>query len=270
MKNKLIALTLLSATPLVATAGHYTPGVEGIRASVVPGPGVYYKGYAVHYGADENSALPPDSEVDVNAIANRLIWVTGQKVLGGDLALETIIPVIQTDLSIADGAVSSDEWGLGDIFFGTVIGWHGERWDAVGGIGVWTETGQDDELADPGLGYTEPMLTLGGNLYLNENKDLSFSLLSRYSVADESAIEDEFLLEWGLSKKLPSGLEVGLVGYDRWQVEGGDQQKHGIGVEAGYFWPQVMSALNVAVYNEYDADQDFEGYQLRATFTKVF
>ncbi len=270
MKKTVIASTLAALLPLTATAGHYTPGVEAMRAAIVPGPGVYYKGYAVHYSADEHSALPANSEVSVNALANRLIWVTDNKVLGGDLTFETIIPVVHTDLEIAGGAVDSDEWGIGDIFFGTVLGWHGERWDAVGGVGVWTETGEDDEPADPGLGYTETMFTLGGNVYLNDAKDIAFSALSRYSVADDNDIEDEFLIEWGLSKQLSSGLELGLVGYDRWQVEGGDAQKHGVGAAVGYFWPQVMTGLNVAAYNEYDADEDFEGYQLRATLTKVF
>ncbi|GGO87226.1 hypothetical protein GCM10011348_39920 [Marinobacterium nitratireducens] len=270
MKTRILPTALAALLPLSASAGHYSPGVEALRASVVPGPGLYYKGYAVHYSADEHSALPADSKVEVNAIANRLIWVTDHKVLGGDVALETIIPVIRTDLSIAGGAVESDEWGLGDIMLGSVLGWHGERWDTVAGVGVWTRTGQDDEPADPGLGYTETMITLGGNLYLNGARDLAFSALSRYSLADDSDIDDEFLVEWGLSKQLPGGLEAGLAGYDRWQVEGGDREKHGIGVAAAYFWPQLMAGLNIAVYDEYDAEQDFEGYQLRATFTRVF
>ncbi|NVK41875.1 MAG: transporter [Oceanospirillaceae bacterium] len=268
--KKLLAAALVSVLPMTALAGHYVPGVEAMRASVVPGPGVYYKGYAVHYGADEHSALPPNSEVEVNALANRVIWVTDHELLGGDLVFETIIPIVRTDLSIAGGAVESEEWGLGDIMLGSVLGWHGERWDAVGGVGVWTETGRDDEPADPGLGYTETMFTLGGNVYLNQARDVAFSALSRFSIADDSDIEDELLVEWGLSRQLPSGPEIGLVGYDRWQLEGGEQEKHAVGAEVGYFWPQAMSGLNVALYNEYDADEDFEGYLLRATFIKVF
>ena len=194
MKKTILASVLAALLPMTAHAGHYTPGVEGIRAAVVPGPGVYYKGYAVHYNADEHSALPTDSEVTVNAIANRLIWVTEQKVLGADLAFETIVPIVHTDLDVAGGAVQGDEWGIGDIFLGGVLGWHGARWDAVAGVGVWAATGQDDELADPGLGYSETMFSLGANVYLNDSKDLSFSMLSRYAIADDNDIEDEFLV----------------------------------------------------------------------------
>ena len=269
MKKTILAAALTSLLPLTATAGHYTPGVEGIRASAVPGPGVYYKGYAVHYNADDHSALPADSEVTVNAIANRLIWVTDNKVLGGDLTFETIIPVIHTELTI--GGDTQSDWGIGDIFLGTVLGWHGERWDTVAGLGVWTETGEDGSPAEakPGMGYTETMLTLGANVYLNETKDIAFNVLTRTSFADDDR-DDEFLMEWALSKQLNSGLELGLVGYDRWQIEGGNEEKHGIGAEVGYFWPSAMTGLNFAAYNEYDATEDFEGYQLRATLTKVF
>jgi hypothetical protein len=268
MKKTTLAATLASLLlPPTANAGHYTPGVEGILASAVPGPGVYYKGYAVHYNADDFAGAPGNNEATVNAIANRLIWVTEHKILGGDLAFETIIPVVHTKLTLA-GDTNSD-WGIGDIFLGTVLGWHGERWDTVAGLGVWTQTGQDDKPSDPGLGYTETMLTLGANVYLNDTRDIAFNVLTRTSFADDNR-DDEFLLEWALSKQLDSGLDLGLVGYDRWQLEGGDQEKHGIGAEVGYFWPQAMTGLNIAAYKEYDAAQDFEGYQLRATLTKVF
>jgi len=271
MKKTIFASVFTSLLPLVANAGHYTPGVEGIRASVVPGLGLYYKGYAVHYNADELSGLSGDNEATINAVANRLIWVTQSEVLGGNLAFETIIPVIHTDLSISTpgGIVADDKLGIGDIFLGTVVGWHGERWDTVAGIGVWTETGQDDDPADPGMGYTETMLTLGTNIYLNDTRDIAFNILSRTSFADDDR-DDEFLIEWALSKQLSSGMEVGLIGYDRWQIEGGNQEKHALGAEVGYFWPQAMTGLNFAAYNEYDANEDFEGIQLRATLTKVF
>lgn len=90
MKNQLKKLTLLiaaSSLPLIAYASdsHYVPGIEGVKGSVVPPPGVYYKGYVVNYNADKNEALPADSEVTVTALASRVVWVTPQKLLGGDL-----------------------------------------------------------------------------------------------------------------------------------------------------------------------------------------
>ena len=264
----LLAATLL---PLSAHAGHYVAGVEGLGSAVVPGPGVYYRGYAVHYDANSyEGALPSNSDVTVDALANRFIWVTEAEFLGANVALETIIPLVNTDLNVGSGLVEDEQFGLGDVFLGGVLGWHGERWDTVAAAGIWNAIGKTDKPADPGLGYAELMLTLGANFYLTEAKDVTLNLLSRYEIADDKDVDDEFLIEWSLGKKLSNGLELGLVGYDQWRLEGGDQEKHAVGVEAGYFWPQVMTGLNLAAYNEYDVDENFDGYSVRLTLTKVF
>lgn len=268
--KKTVSAAVALLLPLTAAAGgHYSPGGEGIKGAVVPPPGLYYRGYAVHYQADEHAAVP-DSEVEVNALANRLVWVTEQKILGGDLTFEGIVPLIHTDLQVAAGAVDDSAGGVGDVFLGSVIGWHGQRWDAVAGAGVWAPTGEDDEPADPGLGYTELMLTLGGNVYLTEQKDISLSVLSRYEVADDHDIDDVFLVEWGLGKQLGNGLEVGVVGYDRWQLDDSDTERHAVGLEGAYFWKAAGVGLNLAAYQEYAVEDDFDGYLVRAVLTKAF
>ena len=166
-----------------ASDSHYVPRIEGIKAGVVPPPAVYYKGYVISYKADENEALPPDSEVSVTALASRAVWVTPQKLLGGDLALEAIVPLLQTDLKVG-GQNVDDRTGLGDLYVGGVLGWRGDKWDAVTGIGYWAETGDYDSnrFASPGKGYDSVMLTLGGNVKLNQQGDINLSVLSRYEM----------------------------------------------------------------------------------------
>ena len=43
-----VALTAI-ALPAFSANGHYVPGVEGIGGAAVPPPGIYYRGYFVHY-----------------------------------------------------------------------------------------------------------------------------------------------------------------------------------------------------------------------------
>lgn len=117
-----------------ASDSHYVPGIEGVKESVVPPSDVYYKGYVVSYKADGKEALPPDSEVSVTALASRAVWATPQKLLGGHLALKAIVPSLQTDLK-AGGQNVDKRTGLGDLYVGSVLGWHGDRGDAVTGIG---------------------------------------------------------------------------------------------------------------------------------------
>ena len=58
----------------------------------------------------------PNFSINANVIAPRLIWVTPQKVLGGDLALHTIVPLV--DLEVEAGSRRQRKTGLGDIVVG--------------------------------------------------------------------------------------------------------------------------------------------------------
>ena len=264
-----VVITSFFAMTTYASDSHYVPGIEGVKASAVPPPGVYYKGYAVDYRATKSDGLPSDSKVTVNALAHRLIWVTEQKVLGGDLTFEAILPMIRTDISIAGGALKDKESGFGDAFLGSVIGWHGERWDAVGGIGYWTTSGKSGSLASAGKEHKSVMLTYGGNIKLNQAKDISFSVLGRYEIPDKSKVDDEMILEWGLSKSY-GALDVGLVGYNTKNTGGGKDKRNAVGASVGNFWPSLMLGAELAAYREVSVRDNFKGRVIRASLTKVF
>lgn len=265
----LIATSSLSFA-VYASDSHYVPGIEGVKGSIVPPPGLYYKGYIVNYNADENEALPADSEVTVTALASRVVWVTPQKLLGGDLAFEAIVPLIKTDLRVG-GQNVDERTGLGDLYVGGVLGWHGDRWDAVTGIGYWAETGDYDSnrFASPGKGYDSVMLTLGGNIKLNEKGDINLSALSRYEMPNGDNLNDELIVEWGLSKGYGT-LDLGLVGYNTFETGDGDEKRNALGLSMGYFSPPNLLGGNIAVYKEYSNKETFEGRVIRASLTKVF
>ncbi len=265
-----LILPLLLAGSLSAQANqHYVPGIEAIKAASAPGPGVYYKAYGVRYSADEADNLPDNSEVTVNAIAHRFVWVTEERIMDGELLLEAILPMVNTDLNVGN-VVKDEDSSLGDLFIGGALSWHGDRWDSVVGAGVWSPTGNEEGPAAAGKGYSELMLSLGTTLYLDNNKNYSLSILSRYEIADDSDIEDSFLVEYGLGTKLNNGIEVGFAGYSDWEQGNGNAERHGAGIEGSYFWPQIMTGINVAAYKEYATKETFEGEQLRVSLTKVF
>ncbi|MBL1378823.1 SphA family protein [Zobellella iuensis] len=284
--RRLKAATLALATlcgPALAANGHYVPGVEGLKGPVVPPAGTYYRGYLVHYDFDEIKLPNGDTaplKGNVTALANRFIHITEQQLLGADYGFETIIPVQRNDFDFAN----SKESGVGDIFIGPlVLGWHGQQWDAVFAAGIWLDTGDysSTEPASIGKGYKTTMLTLGGTYHFDAAKSWSASALSRYEIKskqDETGITpgDSWLVEWGIGKRLDNGLELGLVGYDAWQLENskgapaGKAEKHALGVEAGYFWPSLMLGLNAAYLNEYQVKNGPSGDLFRLTLTKVF
>ena len=67
---------------------------------MLPPPGVYYRGYLANYSADKNEALPDGGKVNVTALVNRAVWVTPQKLLGADVVLDTLVPLVKTDIEL--------------------------------------------------------------------------------------------------------------------------------------------------------------------------
>ncbi|MDR9439623.1 MAG: transporter [Halomonas sp.] len=287
--------TSLLATPALAVNGHYVPGIEGLSAAAAPPEGLYYRGYLLHYDVDNfndssGTAVPGNNSGSVTALAHRFIWMTDKTFLGADYGMEAIVPMldIEFDLDVAGGQRFDDD-GLGDIFLGPVIlGWHGAQWDATFAAGHWFDTADFDAAnpASAGKGYGTTMLTLAGMWHLDAEKTWNVSALSRYEIKteqDDTRITpgDSWLVEWGIGHRLENGLELGLVGYDAWQLEADDgapttakAERHAIGAEAGYLWPTAGVMLKGAVYHEYDAEAgglkglESEGDAIRLQLTK--
>jgi hypothetical protein len=294
----LAALSASAAAPsALAVNGHYSLGIEGLGAAAAPPQGLYYRGYLVHYEVDSfndgsGSSVPGNNSGTVSALAHRFIWMTDKTVLGADYGMETIIPMldIEFDLDVA-GESRFDDDGIGDLFVGPIIlGWHGSQWDITFAGGHWFDTADfdADNPASVGKGYGTTMLTLGGMWHFDEEKRWNISALSRYEIKtkqDDTGVTpgDSWLVEWGLGHRLNNGLELGLVGYNAWQLEADEgapttdkAERHAIGAEAGYLWATAGVMLKGAYYHEYDTQAsglkglESDGNTLRLQLTKFF
>ncbi len=281
---------LLAASSLISSAafavnGHYVPGIEGMGGPSVPPPGTYYRGYLVHYDidkltTDKGKSVPGSNKGKVTALANRFIHITEKKFLGADYGFEAIIPVQHTSLDFKAAGVDSSKSGVGDVFLGPVVlGWHGPQWDSVFAAGLWFDTGSTSQPASPGLGYKSLMLTLGGTYYVDTAKSWSLSALSRYEInGNKKGLNqgDSFLVEWAAGKRLDNGIELGVIGYNGWQLDNNQTQsnakieKHAVGIESGYFWGNLGFGFKAAYLGEYKTKNSTEGDLFRLQFTKAF
>ncbi|GBD41187.1 hypothetical protein HRbin39_00565 [bacterium HR39] len=286
---------LLAAAAAVPTAdagtSHYVPGVEGIKAATVPPPGFYLRNYFLWYHAGrlndaEGDRVPGDNDFDVYAVVPRLVWITDWKILGADFGMEAIFPIIYKDFDIGVAGIRDREFGLGDIYLGPVIlAWHGQQWDAAAAAGAWLKTGHhaQSKAASVGQGYNSLMLTLGGTWYPDSEKKWSISALNRFEIhgeRDDSDIRDgnHWVLEWGLGYQIQPGLELGLIGYQRWQVTkdsgsgagNATDEAHAIGVQLNWFVPQLGVVLDPAIYYEYASEDQPQGWLFRFIVTKPF
>ncbi|MEB4590910.1 transporter [Candidatus Thiothrix sp. Deng01] len=292
--RKLWIAAAIAALPLGAHAeGHYVPGIEGVKGASVPPAGNYYIGYFVNYNVDSLKApgsdnnIPGSNEGTVTALAHRLVHMTDKKVLGADYGMEAIVPMVKKDFDFQAAGYNKSKSGIADVYLGPVVlGWHGDRWDAVGAAGFWLDSANSDELASPGNGYKGTMLTGGGTAYLNPDKSVSASALLRYELngKKDGGFEpgDQLTMEWGLGKKLNAATEVGLVGYDQWQttkdkgVGATDDKfsKHAVGLEGSYTVKSLGGIVKAAYYNEYDVKAGSgpapSGNTFRLNFVKPF
>ena len=272
--------------------GHYTPGVEGLQGASVPGPGVYYLGYLVNYDID--SLRAPGSSADipgrntgtVTALANRVVWMTGHKLLGADYGMETIVPVMRTSLTFNTPGISDSRSGVGDVYLGPlVLGWHGPQWDAVAAAGLWLDNASDSHPASPGKGFKSTMLTGGMTYYFDAAKTISASGLMRFERNGKNDAGfrhgNQISLEWGVAKNF-GVVQAGVVGYSQWQVSDDSgvgasrdrSSRHAIGAEVVY---PILSAgvfLKGALYKEVRAEAGTGAYPkgtlARFTLVKAF
>lgn len=312
--------TLAIALLLTATAAHgqhYVSGVEGIKAATLPPPGHYWRTYGVYYSADElrdhnGDKAPLDFEVSVYALVNRYIWSSPIEILGGNYVADIIVPIVREDVKInvpgaqpqpaaprgcfddapagPPPAYDKSRTGLGDICVEPlIIAWHGERYDAAAGVGLFIPTGNydRDEAANPGRGMWTGMGTLGGTLYLDREKTWSASILGRYEIHSKVRSDDcrkftpgnDFHFEWGLGKTLGRFYDVGLTGYCYWQTTHdsgtGLSDTHlgrvfSAGPEVMAFFPDIGLFASLRSQWEFGARDRSQGHITSLVLTKIF
>lgn len=290
-------LQLLCCLPAHAGSGHYTSGGEGIKAASIPPPGTYFKTYAMFYrsphnrvdGRRKNGAL----DASVFALAVRPVKVFDKRFLGADIATDAVIPLTYTDIDVGgEPGARDNRWGVGDILIEPLyLAWHGERWDAVFGPGVYLPVGKfskrgTNSMADPGLGYWTFIVGLGGTYYFDAAKTWSFSVLSRYETHTQQkytrkTVGDAFHFEWGAGKTLGNGLEIGLAGYCDWQVEhnrGGQPgyddrglyKAYAVGPEITYTYAPWGTLFSLRALQEFQVRNGSEGTMTVFSVTKAF
>lgn len=203
-------------------ASSYPMGVENFMSGAMPPPGVYGIVYAQHYEADrlmgnDGGRLPVDFKLRANVIAPRVVWVTEQQVLGGQLAFEVIAPLV--DLKVAVNSASDHKRELGDITFGYGLGYHySDKFHAVYGVDVIAPTGRFDrnELLNIGRNYwaVQPVVafTYVDPAGLNVDLKTMYDINARNPDTDYRSGQElhaDFAVGWGLN----NGWVLGMGGY---------------------------------------------------------
>lgn len=217
--------------------GHYVPGIAGIKAGTLPPPGFYYVMHNIYYTADtyydgNGDEAPIDFRLNVFSNAHRFVYVWEDVLFGANYAMNVIIPLVSTDISIGAFNVDDNQFGIGDVIIEPfVLSWNKPGYDLAFGLAAVAPVGSYDimESASPGKSFWTGLLTFGGTYYFDSHKSWHASILSRYEVHSAKKDYDitpgnDFTFEWGVAKTFLSKFiwNFGVSGYAHWQLSDDD------------------------------------------------
>lgn len=276
----------------------WMPGQMGLNAGVLPSAGFTYANMDINYDAGsfngpKGNAVPATGSYNVWAVENIFYYVPDTKFLGGNLGFMVIFPTAATGSLVADinvqgipnlGAAGGGS-GLADLWLQPfTVGWHLKRWDLQVGDAFMVPTGRYSPGAtnNVGSGYFGNHLQTGTTYYITKNKGTSANLFTDWEVhGPRQGVNNVFKTpgqaftdEWGvgqilpLKKNLSKLLQVGVVGYDQWQVapNGGSVSPggvvlpasllpsysvHAVGGQLSYILPAKRVSLFFKYYDEY-------------------
>jgi hypothetical protein len=290
--------------------GQFVPGQFGLNAGVIPDPGITYANMALNYSAgqlnDSNGNRILQNVTGTYSFwvdENIFYYVPAHRFLGGYFmpyialnyatgsvvaALPPLLPGNTSGISLSAGGS-----GYADTYVQPLnLGWHfGKRVDFNAGYGFTAPTGRYTAGAsnNVGSGYWGNNITSGTTLYITKNQGTTANFATAWETHGQKTVASSpagqfskitpgqaFTAEWGIGQILPikkdfSQLaQLGLVGYDQWQVSsnGGNYlvagipvaasrvpyySVHGIGFQANYILPAKNLALFFKYYDEYSA-----------------
>jgi len=285
--------------------GQWVPGQFGLNAGTIPEPGITYANLALNYSSsrlnDSNGNRLTQNVTGTYAFwvdENIFYYVPKHKILGGYfipyVALNYASGSVVADIPLGSTNLSADGGGAGfaDMYVQPVnLGWHLKRADVVAGYAFNAPTGRYTPGAtdNVGSGYWGNNITTGTTYYITKDRGTSANLTTDWEVHgqrktastpagqfSEKTPGQAFTDEWGIGQILPLKkdfsrlLQLGLVGYDQWQVtsNGGTvivagipinastipyYSVHGIGFQSDYVLPTKGLALFFKYYDEYSA-----------------
>jgi hypothetical protein len=221
----IFALSLIGCATAHATEGGgsvYPNGVDNFAAGAMPPPGIYGMVFGEHYAADrlndkDGNRIPLNFKVTADVLAPRFIWVTGQKIAGGDLAFHTIVPLVSLDVTV--GNASQKKTGIGDITTGFALGYHHSPqlhtlvgWDFFVPTGAYNKS----DLANIGRNYwaSEPVYIVSYIDPAGFNGDIKLGYtFNLKNTATNYKSGQEFHFDYAAGWGLGNGWTVGAGGY---------------------------------------------------------
>src|SRR5271170_1796884 len=246
IERRVLVLALIIAgvaSPLLGQQkGQWVPGQFGLNAGVIPEPGVTYANLALNYSASQLNGPNGNSVPGINGTysfwvdENIFYYVPQHKFLGGYfmpyVALNYASGELVAEIPALNLGAGGGGSGFADMYVQPLnLGWHLKRADVNVGYAFNAPTGRFTAGAsnNVGSGYWGNNITTGTTFYITKSKGTSANLATDWEIHGQKTGTNitpgqAFTMEWGFGQVLPLKkdfsrlLQLGLVGYDQWQV----------------------------------------------------
>jgi hypothetical protein len=275
--------------------------MSATNSGVTPETGISYVNQFLFYSRDQ--AKGPNGEVlatgqnSVMMDMNSLVWVSKGKIgfLGGPLfSMSATIPIANNSLtSDIEGGISGGG-GLADSYYQPfILGWRRKRADIRAVYGFLAPSGKFSVGAknNVGSGYWTHAFSSGQTIYLNEKRTIAISAFQMYEVhttqqGTQIHPGDTLNLDYSLTRVLSLqrdlNLQVGLVGYEQWQLNdktGPDitfaqssahYRVNALGFGSSLILPARKVSAGIKYFKEFEDRSTFQGYSIQITATIKF
>ena len=272
--------------------GQYVPGQYGLNAGlgVQPDPGFTFASLNINYSADSlrnsnGNKVPVTGNYAFWSTENIFMYAPPTKILGGEfvsmVSLNLADGSLTADVPSADFSASGGGEGMADTWVQPVnLAWHLKRVDTWVGYAFVAPTGRFSPGAsnNVGSGYWGNNFATGTTFYVTKNKGTQLSLATDWEFHGEKkginiTPGQAFTDEWGLGQIIPLQknfsklLQVGVIGYDQWQVSANKgltaplpyYSMHAVGVQTNFIAPAAGLGLFFKYEPEYLVKASVQG-----------
>ena len=298
----LIAVICIMCLPVPAQVrGVYPLGMSATNSGVTPDPGFSYVNQFLFYSRDQ--AKGPNGEVlatgqnSVMMDMNTLVWVSKRKIrlLGSALfSMSATIPIANNSLTSDINGGISGGGGLADSYYQPfILGWRRKRADLRAVYGFLAPSGKFSVGANNnvGSGYWTHAFSSGQTFYLNENKTTAISAFQMYEIHTTQqgtqihpgdTLNLDYSLTHILSLRRDLNLQVGLVGYEQWQLtdksgpgitpaqSSAHYRVNALGFASSLMLPARKVSVGVKYFKEFEDRSTFQGYSFQITGSVKF
>ena len=293
----LVAVICIMCLPVPAQVrGVYPLGMSATNSGVTPDSGFSYVNQFLFYSRDQ--AKGPNGEVlatgqnSVMMDMNTLVWVSKRKInfVGGALfSMSATIPIANNSLTSDINGGISGGGGLADSYYQPfILGWRTKRADLRAVYGFLAPSGKFRVGANNnvGSGYWTHAFSSGQTFYLNENKTTAISGFQMYEIhttqqGTQIHPGDTLNLDYSvthiLSLQRDLNLQVGLVGYEQWQLtdktgpgitpaqSSAHYRVNALGFASSLMLPARKVSVGVKYFKEFEDRSTFQGYSFQIT-----